>query len=77
MKEELDDLRADRRRDDQIVRAEAAEAGEAKREFIRQKGLESGSRFNLRYSKGALEQSVPTPEMVMKSLGEWVEFPTR
>ena len=49
LKEELDDLQNDREREDARNRAEVADAEEQKKQNIRQRRLEGGSRFNVRY----------------------------
>jgi hypothetical protein len=73
IKEELDDLRKDREREDARNRAEVADATEQKRENIRQRRLEGGSRFNLRY-RDALPVSALTPEGLKTALAEYVSF---
>lgn len=73
MREELDDLRAAREREDARNRSAVAEAQEHRKQNIRQRRLEGGSRFNLRYSDqvptGAL-----TPDAVMMALAQYVDF---
>src|SRR5262245_58302373 len=49
IKEELDELREDREREDARNQAEVADAQEQKKENIRQRRLEGGSRFNVRF----------------------------
>jgi hypothetical protein len=73
IKEELDDLRKDREREDARNRAEVADATEQKRENIRQRRLEGGSRFNVRY-RDALPASTLTPEGLKGTLAEYVTF---
>jgi hypothetical protein len=73
MKEELDGLRKDREREDARNRAEVADAEEQKRENIRQRRLEGGSRFNLRY-RDALPASALTPDGLKAALAEYVAF---
>ncbi len=73
MKEELDDLKADREREDARNRAEVADAQEQKKQNIRQRRLEGGSRFNLRY-KGRVPASALAPESVRAALAEYVTF---
>ena len=73
MKEELDELRKEREREDARNRATVAEAQEHKKENIRQRRIEGGSRFNLRYRDG-VPQSALTREAVMKALAEYVDF---
>jgi len=74
MKEELDDLKAQREREDARNRASVAEAEESKKANIRQRRLESGSRFNIRYTSG-VPGSALTPEAVKEALAAYVEFP--
>ena len=71
--EELDDLRKDRERENARNRAEVADATEQKRENIRQRRLEGGSRFNIRY-RDALPASALTPEGLKAALAEYVAF---
>ena len=73
IKEELDDLRRDREREDAHNRAEVADASEQKKENIRQRRLEGGSRFNVRY-RDALPASALTPEGLKATLAEYVTF---
>jgi hypothetical protein len=76
MKEELDDLRSDRMRNDRLAQATAAQATEIRRDRIREKALDSGSRFNLRYPQGQLRTSIPSPDAIVQALSEWVYFGT-
>jgi hypothetical protein len=73
IKEELDDLKAERERENARNRANVAEAQETRKANIRQRRLEGGSRFNIRYQNG-VPQSVMTPEGVMAALAAYVEF---
>src|SRR4051812_2220729 len=52
MKEELDDLRADREREDARNRSIVGEAEEHRKQNVRQRGLEGGPRFKYRYPGG-------------------------
>jgi hypothetical protein len=73
LQRELDDLKADRARDDLRNQVAASAASEAKKARIAETRLHSGSRFNLRYQNG-----VPPglgPDGVMRALAEYVEFP--
>jgi hypothetical protein len=74
MKEELDDLKAERERENARNRASVAEAEESRKANIRQRRLEGGSRFNLRYKDG-VPASALTPEAVKQALAAYVEFP--
>jgi hypothetical protein len=73
IKEELDALRKEREREDARNRATVAEAEEHKKENIRQRRIEGGSRFNLRYRDG-VPHSALTAEAVMQALAEYVDF---
>lgn len=73
MQRELDDLRREREREDARLRAEVAEAEERRRELIRQRALEAGSRFNIRF-KERVPADALTPEAVRAALSEYVEF---
>jgi hypothetical protein len=75
IKEELDELRKDREREDSRNRATVAEAEEHKKENIRRRRIEGGSRFNLRYREG-VPQSALTAEAMMQALAEYVDFGT-
>jgi len=74
IKEELDDLKADRERENARNRAAVAEAEESKKANIRQRRLEGGSRFNIRYRDG-VPPSALTPDAVREALAAYVEFP--
>ncbi|MEO8451087.1 MAG: hypothetical protein ABI647_14915 [Gemmatimonadota bacterium] len=73
IREELDALRRDREREDGRRRAEATQAQQIKEANIRQRRVEGGSRFNLRY-KPAVPAEGMTPEGVMQALAEYVDF---
>ena len=73
LKEELDDLKARREREDARNRAAVAEAEESKKANIRQRRLEGGSRFNLRYKDG-VPAGATTPDAIMQALEAWVDF---
>lgn len=73
MKEELDDLKADREREDSRNRASVAEAGEHRKQNIRQRRLEGGSRFNIRY-QDQVPSNALSPDSVMAALAEYVDF---
>lgn len=72
LQRELNEMRDRRERENRILRAESERIEEAKRERIAEKRLQSGSRFNLRWSP-----KVPAtlrPEDVEKALVEYVDF---
>lgn len=71
--EERDALRKEREREDARNSAEAEQAAQLKEANVRQRRLEGGSRFNIRY-KPALPDDAITPEGVMRSLAEFVDF---
>jgi hypothetical protein len=73
IREELDDLRAERAREDARNRSAVAEAEEHRKQNIRQRRLEGGSRFNIRYRDG-VPVSALSPAAVMASLAEYVDF---
>lgn len=75
IKEELDDLENDREREDSRNRAEVADAEEQKKENLRQRRLEGGSRFNVRY-RDLLPEAVLTPKGLEAALAENVTFPS-
>ena len=73
MSEELDALRRDRQRENARNQAEAAQAKQTKETNIRQRRLEGGSRFNLRYNPVVPSEAL-TPDGVMQALAEYVDF---
>jgi hypothetical protein len=75
MREELDDLRRDREREDARNRSAVAEAEEHRKQNIRQRRLEGGSRFNIRY-RDQLPLEALTPDAVMAALSAYVGFET-
>jgi hypothetical protein len=75
LKEELDDLQNDREREDARNRAEVADAGEQRKENIRQRRLQGGSRFNVRYRE-LLPDAALTPAGLEAALAEYVTFPS-
>jgi hypothetical protein len=73
LKEELDDLKAAREREDARNRSTVAEAEEHRKQNIRQRRLEGGSRFNLRY-QDRVPAGALSPDAVMAALGQYVDF---
>lgn len=71
--EERDALRKDREREDARNRAEAEQAKQLKENNIRQRRLEGGSRFNIRYDR-AIPGAELSPEAVINALAEYVDF---
>jgi len=73
MREELDDLKREREREDARNRSAVAEAEEHRKQNVRQRRLEGGSRFNIRY-RDQLPSSALTPDAVMSALASYVDF---
>ena len=73
MEREIDALRSDRERDDRRNRAIAASATERRREYIQERRLQGGSRFNLRYPEGVPVDALRI-EAIRAALDEFVEF---
>ena len=73
LKEELDELKARREREDSRNRASVAEAEESKKANIRQRRLEGGSRFNVRYRDGVPASAI-TPRAIKDALAAYVDF---
>lgn len=73
IREELDGLKREREREDARNAAEAAQATQAKEANVRQRRLEGGSRFNLRYNPVVPAEAL-TPDGVMRALAEYVDF---
>jgi hypothetical protein len=75
LQEELDDLQNEREREDARNRAEVADAEEQKKQNVRQRRVEGGSRFNVRY-RDLLPETVLTPKGLEAALAEYVTFPS-
>ena len=73
IKEELDDLKAERERENARNRSNVAEAEESRKQNVRQRRLEGGSRFNIRYPAGVPAEAM-TPAAVTKALAQYVDF---
>jgi hypothetical protein len=73
MREELDDLKAERERENARNRSVVAEAEEHRKQNVRERRLEGGSRFNIRYPAGVPAEAL-TPEAVMTDLGRYLDF---
>jgi hypothetical protein len=76
IKEELDDLKAARERENARNRAAVAEAQESRKANIRQRRVEGGSRFNIRYRDGVPATALAV-EGVKAALAAYVDFPER
>jgi hypothetical protein len=75
LQEELDDLQNDREREDARNRAEVADAVEQRKQNIRQRRVEGGSRFNVRY-RDLMPVAVLDPKGLEAALAEYVTFPS-
>jgi hypothetical protein len=73
MKEELDDLKAERERENARNRSAVAAAEEYRKQNVRQRRLEGGSRFNVRYPAG-VPGGVLTPDSLRAALAQYVDF---
>jgi hypothetical protein len=73
MNEELDDLKAERERENARNRSMVAEAEEHRKQNVRQRRLEGGSRFNIRYPAGVPAEAL-APEAVMTALAQYLDF---
>ena len=71
--EERDALRKDREREDSRNRAEAEQAKQLKENNVRQRRLDGGSRFNIRYDR-PIPGAELSPEAVMAALSEYLDF---
>jgi hypothetical protein len=74
IKEELNDLKAEREREDARNRASVADAQEAKKANIRQRRLEGGSRFKLLY-RDRVPPSPLTAARVTQAHAAYLDFP--
>ncbi len=73
IREELEDLRLEREREDARNRAAVAAAQEHRKQNIRERRLEGGSRFNIRY-RDQLPADALTPASVMAALSSYLDF---
>lgn len=73
MSDELDGLRAERKRADDRNAARAAETQAIKEATVMQKRLAGGSRFNIHYDHD-VPAAAMTPESVMAALADYVDF---
>jgi hypothetical protein len=74
MRDELDDLRKAREAEDRRNSASLAAAAEAKKANVRQRRLEGGSRFNVRF-ENSVPASALTPDGLRAALARFVDFP--
>ena len=75
MNEELDDLKAERERENARNRSAVAEAEEHRKQNVRQRRLEGGSRFNIRYPAGVPAEAL-APESIITALAQYLDFET-
>jgi hypothetical protein len=73
LKEELDDLRRERRRDNAWSSSLAAQAAAQQKQDERALRAQGGSRFNIRYHEKLTADEL-TPESVMQALARYVDF---
>ena len=76
IREELDALRQDRQREDVRNQALVAQAEQVKEANVRERRMDGGSRFNLRY-KAEVPLNAVTPEAIMRALEPYLAFPSR
>lgn len=74
IRDELDRERRDRQRSDRYARDRADTARFERERIILEKRREGGSRFNIWFPEGRLQESVPTPADVMRALAEYADF---
>lgn len=74
LQHELDDLRREREYRDREDRERADEINEQRRQRDRDRALDMGSRFNIRFEKKDVPAAYKTPEGVMRALGKYVDF---
>jgi hypothetical protein len=73
MRDEMDKLRGDREREDARNATRAAQAQAIKEATLRQKRLDGGSRFNIRYNHD-VPASALVPDAVIAALAGYVDF---
>lgn len=73
MREELDALRRDRQREDTRNQADAVQAQQIWEANVRQRRVDGGSRFNIRYHPVVPPEGL-TPEGIMRALEPYLDF---
>lgn len=73
LRDRIDRMKRERQREDARNQARAAEAREIKAANIRQRRLEGGSRFNIRYEP-VVPPDALTPDAVMQALADYLDF---
>jgi hypothetical protein len=71
---ELGRLQSERQREESYQRSRAAEMNVAKQAQIEDRRRTGGSRFNIWFPNGYLQESIPTPEQLMRVLSAYIEF---
>lgn len=74
LQRELDDLRREREYRDRESRERAEEINEERRRRDRERALDMGSRFNIRFEKKDVPEAFKAPEGVMRALEKYVDF---
>jgi hypothetical protein len=74
LRRELDHLRREREYRDEQNRATAEMVNAQRREMDRQRALDMGSRFNIRFDKTDVPEAFLTPEGVVRALQQYVDF---
>jgi hypothetical protein len=74
LQRELDHLRREREYRDEQNRMMADIANQQRREMDRQRALDMGSRFNIRFEKTDVPAAFLTPEGVVRALEQYVDF---
>lgn len=73
LQEQLDDIREDRRQDNQYATVANNQARQMQQQKVKELESQGGSRFNIWYKDG-LPQEAKTPEGIMRALAKYVEF---
>ena len=74
LQRELDSLRREREYRDRESHERAEEINEQRRRRDRERALDMGSRFNIRFEKKDVPPAFKTPEGVMRALEKFVDF---
>jgi hypothetical protein len=74
MNRELSRLRDTRQREERYRRERQIELETIKKREILEKRRDGGSRFNLWFPPELLAEAIPTPDLVMKALSDYVDF---
>ena len=74
LQRELDQIRREREYHDRESRERAEEINEMRRQRDRERALDMGSRFNIRFQKKDVPEAFKTSEGVMRALEKYVDF---